>query len=170
MNSPDFCYLLSGAASCGNRGQGGALHPHLTLSASATDGHIWHGSEPNSSHPEPTAVSRYIRDPSHKWDHLGHIALLLSIPRQAEGRVAWRRNKGCRLGTMARAPLWPDPPCVLPALQRLTYTHHDTLEIFLPSVFQRGALLSAGLGAILDTCLPLPVPVSTSWARCVLVA
>lgn len=69
----------------------------------------------------------------------------------------------------ARAPLWPDSPFVLPALQWLMYTHHDTLEIFLPSVFQRGALLPAGLGAILDACPPLHMPVSASWARCILV-
>ena len=147
MNSPDFCYLLSRATRCGNRGRGGALHhrSHLQLRLLRRD--IWSGSEPSRGCTEPAATMRSPRDLSHKQDHLGHIVLPPSIPRQAECRGAWGRGKGCSLGTTARAPLWPDPPFVLLALHRATYSLREATETFLPSVFQRGALFPCRLGS-----------------------
>lgn len=90
---------------------------------------IWSGSGPSRGCPEAAASLNSPRDPSHKQDHLQYIILLPSIPRQAEGKDAWGRSKCCRLGTMACAPLWPDPPFLSSAFHWAMYSHQE--ETFL---------------------------------------
>lgn len=145
MNSPDFCYLLSRAKRCGNGGQGEALHHSSCLQPQLLRGDIWSGSEPSTGCPEPPVALISLRDPSHKRDHLGCIMLPPSLPRQSEGRGVWRWGRGCRLGTMAHAPLWPGSPFLLPVLHQAMCSHQEAMETFLPSVFQREALLPCRL-------------------------
>lgn len=71
---------------CGNGGRGGALHHPSHFQPLLLHRDIWSRSEPSRGCPEPTAILRSPRDPSHKRDHLGCITLLPPHhhPRQAE--------------------------------------------------------------------------------------